>query len=622
MEVSHPYLAQTRTVCAAAVGALGSVVLVAWVLGVETLKSGVPGVVAMKPNTAVCFLLAAAALRLTPRQGGRSRLRGGLASVIAGIAGLTLLEYVAGRDLGIDQLLFHEPPGAVGTSHPGRMAPNTAACFLLVAVALRFLDVPGARRAWVPAGLSLMAAVLALIALIGYLSGVTSLYEVSELTQMAVPTGIGFIVLAVGIFCARPQDGPMRLLLSDTVGGRVIRRLFPAALALPIVLAALRLVGQGAGLYDTDTGTWLFVCATLAMLVPVTWALAASLDRAERQMRGAQAARSEAQRERVAFDESPIGAVLCSRDGRLERVNRALCEMLGYEPRELVGRHLRELTHPDDRAAGSAAFAALVAGRRTRYDCDKRYTHRDGRVVETRLALTAIHDADGATAQFYGQIVDVTESRAAAGKLEEAQFETLSRLAAAAEYRDDDTGEHTRRVGDMAGLLAERLGLTAEEVRLIRLAAPLHDVGKIGIPDAILLKPGRLTEEEFEQIKGHATIGAEMLAGGAFPLLAAAEEIARTHHERWDGTGYPAGLAGEAIPIAGRIVAVVDVFDALTHDRPYKTAWSVEDAVAEIASQRGRHFDPRVVDAFMATVALSRDRVESGSETPRVLQNA
>ena len=190
--------------------------------------------------------------------------------------------------------------------------------------------------------------------------------------------------------------------------------------------------------------------------------------------------------------------------------------------------------------------------------------------------------------------------------VDDAPIDALVRVASAMDYADDETGEHTRRVGELAAAVAQQLGLTEEEVRLVRLAAPLHDIGKVGVPNEILLKPGALTEAEFEQVKAHTTIGARMLAGREFPLLIVAEQIARTHHERWDGTGYPAGLAGEEIPLAGRIVAIVDVFDALTHDRPYKKAWSIDDALAEIERQRGKHFDPRVVDAFLATIARPR----------------
>lgn len=185
--------------------------------------------------------------------------------------------------------------------------------------------------------------------------------------------------------------------------------------------------------------------------------------------------------------------------------------------------------------------------------------------------------------------------------LEEAQIEIVGRLAIAAEFRDDNTGQHTKRVGQMAALLARRLGLPESQVSLFRRAAPLHDVGKIGVPDTILLKLGKLTTEEFAVVKTHTVIGARILSGGKFPLLRLAEQIALFHHERWNGEGY-AGVRGSDIPIAGRIVAVADVFDALTQQRPYKAAWPVSEAVAEIDRQRGHQFDPAVVDAFLRVI--------------------
>lgn len=183
-------------------------------------------------------------------------------------------------------------------------------------------------------------------------------------------------------------------------------------------------------------------------------------------------------------------------------------------------------------------------------------------------------------------------------ELEAARIEILDRLALAAEFRDDATGEHTRRVGRTSGLVALALDLPEKMIDLIRKAAPLHDIGKIGVPDQILLKPGRLTPEEFERIKSHVTIGAKILSGSSVPLLQLAEEIALTHHERWDGGGY-VGMSGEDIPLSGRIVAIADVFDALTHERPYKRAWTLEDAMEEIARQSGRQFDPEVVKALL-----------------------
>jgi HD-GYP domain-containing protein (c-di-GMP phosphodiesterase class II) len=183
-------------------------------------------------------------------------------------------------------------------------------------------------------------------------------------------------------------------------------------------------------------------------------------------------------------------------------------------------------------------------------------------------------------------------------EIHHAQLQVIQRLARAAEYRDDATGEHIRRVGDLSARIGAALGLPDDQLDLLRDAAPLHDVGKIAIPDSILLKPGRLTRDEFEQMKGHAATGAAMLAGREFPLLAMAEEIALTHHERWDGGGYPTGIAGSSIPLAGRIVAVADVFDALTHSRAYKEAWPFDAAVAEIERGSGHQFDPAVVAAF------------------------
>lgn len=186
-------------------------------------------------------------------------------------------------------------------------------------------------------------------------------------------------------------------------------------------------------------------------------------------------------------------------------------------------------------------------------------------------------------------------------ELEATQVEILERLALAAEYRDDNTGQHTKRVGETAAQIAEALGWQTGEIELIRRAAPLHDVGKIGISDLILLKPGRLTTEELERMRMHTELGARILSGGQFPLMQWAEQIALTHHERWDGTGY-IGLCGEAIPMAGRIVAVADVFDALTSERPYKQAWTQQEATEEIQRQSGRQFDPRVVEAFLKVV--------------------
>ncbi|MDX2003643.1 MAG: tetratricopeptide repeat protein [Meiothermus sp.] len=188
-------------------------------------------------------------------------------------------------------------------------------------------------------------------------------------------------------------------------------------------------------------------------------------------------------------------------------------------------------------------------------------------------------------------------------ELGRSQSEMVYRLALAAEYRDDNTGEHIQRVGDMAAQIARELGWSKARTDILRQAATLHDIGKIAISDTILLKPGKLTPEEYDVVKTHTTLGAEILGDGRSELLRVAEQIARSHHERWDGKGYPQGLAGEDIPEAGRIVAVADVLDALTSERPYKRAWTLSEAIEEIQKSAGTQFDPRVVAACMRVLS-------------------
>jgi putative two-component system response regulator len=184
-------------------------------------------------------------------------------------------------------------------------------------------------------------------------------------------------------------------------------------------------------------------------------------------------------------------------------------------------------------------------------------------------------------------------------ELQDTRLEVIRRLGRAAEYRDNETGLHIIRMSKMAECIGEEAGMTDAQTELLLHASPMHDIGKIGIPDRILLKPGKLDPAEWEIMKTHTTIGAEILSGHSSELLGMAREVALSHHERWDGTGYPSGVRGEDIPLVGRVVALADVFDALTSERPYKKAWSVEEAVTEVRRSSGTHFDPRLVEAFM-----------------------
>lgn len=217
-------------------------------------------------------------------------------------------------------------------------------------------------------------------------------------------------------------------------------------------------------------------------------------------------------------------------------------------------------------------------------------------VLRVRNLLHAQHLQD----RLLAHNADLEEAVAARTReLERARLEVLDRLALAAEYRDDETQQHAWRIGRSTAMIASELGLERDQIELIARAAPLHDIGKLGVSEAILLKPESLSGEEFELVKRHTTVGAGILAGSSSGLLQMAELIALTHHERWDGKGYPRGLAGEKIPLAGRITAVADVFDALTHKRPYKEAWGLDEALAVIRKGSGRQFDPDVVDAFL-----------------------
>ncbi|HTZ85220.1 MAG TPA: HD domain-containing phosphohydrolase [Solirubrobacteraceae bacterium] len=300
-------------------------------------------------------------------------------------------------------------------------------------------------------------------------------------------------------------------------------------------------------------------------------------------------------------------------DGRLTRVNPAWQRTLGHLPDALYAKQFLAFIHPDDRDTTLAEMHGLakggeIVGFRSRFrtaDGGYRWLEwsaatpgSDGVIHAVARDVTAQHEAEHQLADNARALEVMIAERTR--ELDEARAETLRQLAIAAEYRDDETYQHTERVGHVASRLALGLGLPAGQVTLLRQAAPLHDVGKLAIPDRILLKPGKLTEQEFEVMKTHAELGARLLSSGSSPVLQMAATIAATHHERWDGGGYPKGLAGEAIPLVGRIVAVADVFDALIHDRPYKPAWPIERAIAEIGRVAGTQFDPRVVAAFLA----------------------
>jgi putative two-component system response regulator len=214
-------------------------------------------------------------------------------------------------------------------------------------------------------------------------------------------------------------------------------------------------------------------------------------------------------------------------------------------------------------------------------------------LIDVQLAQQAMFDQK--------EILEI-KVRERTRELHQTRLQAVQRLGRAAEYRDNETGLHIIRMSYISALLGKTVGMSDVESDLLLNASPMHDVGKIGVPDKILLKPGKLSEDEWEVMKTHVQIGADILSGSESALMTMAYDIALTHHEKWDGSGYPNALEGEQIPLTGRIVALADVFDALTSERPYKAAWPVESAVDYIKDQSGKHFDPVLVHAFLSVL--------------------
>jgi PAS domain S-box-containing protein len=299
-------------------------------------------------------------------------------------------------------------------------------------------------------------------------------------------------------------------------------------------------------------------------------------------------------------------------DGYFKRLNDSWQRTLGWSLEELYARPLVDFVHPDDRERSAREIANVAAGEDA-ISFRNRYRHRDGSYrwlewnacVDSDQAvihanardITLLQDAERAIHRHGEDLEQLVRERTS--ELEQSRRETLQRLALAAEYRDDDTNRHTLRVGTTSMLIARELGLPEAMVQTIRDAAALHDVGKLGISDAILLKPDKLTSAEYEIMQKHAGIGAAILADSSSYVLRMAAQIALTHHERWNGTGYPSGFAGEDIPLTARITAIADTFDAITHKRPYQDARSIDDALEEICRVSGTQFDPAVVAAFL-----------------------
>jgi len=319
-----------------------------------------------------------------------------------------------------------------------------------------------------------------------------------------------------------------------------------------------------------------------------------------------EALRASEQRYQSVVEALSEGVIMRGLDGHVLAFNRSAERLLGVSGDDLINsasdRPLAHLIHEDGSPFRGEEYPVVVTQRTGEPQHGVIMGVESPGAPVRWLSVNSSAVVNPGEQEPYASVVsftDITELRSTVEELQAARLEDLKRLALVSEYRDDDTNKHTGRVAHTAGLLASKLGLDSELIATIRSAAALHDVGKIGIPDRILLKPGRLTAEEFEFIKTHTAIGERILSDSDFPILKMASEIALAHHEHWDGRGYPSNLRGTAIPVSGRIVAVADAFDAMTHARPYKSAFSVRHAVAEIKRCSGTQFDPQIVEAFL-----------------------
>jgi PAS domain S-box-containing protein len=306
--------------------------------------------------------------------------------------------------------------------------------------------------------------------------------------------------------------------------------------------------------------------------------------------RTAEALRASEERLRTVVSGAPIVLWAVDRKGIFTLSDGAGLRMLGLEPGQAVGQSVFEMyadfpeviDHVRQALGGAELMATIDVGTG---------------IFESRFS--PLRDTNGRVIGVIGVATDVTERVTAERALRRAREETINRLARAVEIRSAETGGHIDRMGRFCELIAERMGMSDADIELIRMASPMHDVGKIAVPDSVLLKPGPLNPAERAVMETHAEIGRELLAGSGEELPELAATITWTHHERFDGSGYPRGLEGDKIPVEGRIAAVGDVFDALTHDRVYRPAMPLEEAVDLMRRASGAHFDPEVLDCFL-----------------------
>lgn len=287
--------------------------------------------------------------------------------------------------------------------------------------------------------------------------------------------------------------------------------------------------------------------------------------------------------------------------GKIIYANDLFCQKTGYSLDEIITKSHTLLRHPDMSSEFYENLWKTILDKKI-WNGTIKNIKKNAQNYITEVTIKPILDEFGSILEFISISHDITELYDINDEIWQTQHEMLSLLGEVGETRSQETGNHVRRVAKYSKLFAELYGLDEEQIRLIYSAAPMHDIGKIGIADAILLKPGKLDYDEYEVMKTHSSIGYDILKHSHRPLLQAAAIIALEHHEKWDGSGYPNAVSGDKIHIYGRIIALADVFDALSCERVYKKAWSIEKIIELIIAERGSHFDPKLVDLFMDNI--------------------
>lgn len=287
--------------------------------------------------------------------------------------------------------------------------------------------------------------------------------------------------------------------------------------------------------------------------------------------------------------------------GIITYVNEPFCKISQYTKEELMGKSHRLIKHPNTpKKVFTEMWDVITHKKIWKGTIENRA--KDGSSYFVEATIIPILNHDGEIIEYISVRTDITKQIEAKKEIISAQKEILYTLGEMGEMRSNETGDHVNRVALYSELLAKHYGMSAEDVDMFKMASPMHDIGKVAISDAILLKPGKLTDEEFEEIRKHAAIGYEIFKKSSHQMLQMAATISHQHHEKWDGTGYPRGLKGEEISICGRITAVADVFDALSNDRVYKKAWPVDEVISYMKNESGKSFEPKLIDILIENI--------------------